>query len=65
MTRKYSILIISTPRDMRREEGVRAIILYFLVVIVGTSSETSHSAFKSTRNELAMLFRSQFDPDDE
>ena len=48
---------------MRR--GVRAIILYFLVIIVGTNSETSYSAFNSTRNGLAMLYRSQFDPDDE
>ena len=48
---------------MRREEGVRAIILYFLVVIVGKSSETSHSASNSTANGLTMLYRSEIDDD--
>ena len=65
MMRKCGILAISSHPRMRREEGVRAKMLYFLVIIVGTSSETSHSAFNSTTNGLAMLYRSQFDPHDE
>ena len=44
---------------MRR--GVRAIILNFLVVIVESSSETSHRAFNSSNNGRTVLYRSQID----
>ena len=61
MKRKYSILTISPPRGMRREEGVRAIILYFLLIVVVLGSETSRSASNVINNGRAVLYRSGFD----
>ena len=50
---------------MRHEEGVRAIILNFLVSMVDLSCETSHSASNSTDTERAMLYRSEIDDNGE
>ena len=50
---------------MRREEGVRAKMLYFLVNMVDSSFETSQSASKSTDKGRAMLDRSEIDGDGE
>ena len=46
---------------MRGEEGFRAIILYFLFIVVKLSSETSRSASNIINNGRAMLYRSEFD----
>ena len=46
---------------MRREEGVRAIILYFLLIVVVLGSETSRSASNVINNGRAVLYRSGFD----
>ena len=46
---------------MRREEGVRAIILYFLLIVVVLGSETSRSASNVIKNGRAVLYRSGFD----
>ena len=65
MMRKGGILAISSHPRMRREGDEMVKMMYFLVNMVDSSFETSHSASNSTTNGLAMLYRSQFDPHDE
>ena len=65
MTRKCDILAISTHPGMRREGGGMAKMPNFLISMVESSFETSHSAFNSTGKGRAMLDRSEIDDDGE
>ena len=65
MTRKYSILAL-TPSSRRMHRGDKMVkMMYFLVNMVDSSFETSHSASKSTDKGRAMLDRSEIDGDGE
>ena len=50
---------------MRREGGGMAKMPNFLISMVESSFETSHSAFNSTIDGRAMLYRPQIDDDGE
>ena len=65
MTRKYSIMAL-TPFSWRMLRGVEMVkMMYFLVTVVDSTSETSHSASNSTGKGRAMLERSEIDDDGE
>ena len=65
MMRKCGILAISSHPRMRREGDEMVKMMYFLVNMVDSSFETSHSASKSTNKGRAMLDRSEIDGDGE
>ena len=55
-----------TPSSWRMPRGVEMVkMMYFLVKMVDSSLETSHSASKSTDKGRAMLDRSEIDDDGE
>ena len=65
MMRKGGILAISSHPRMRREGDEMVKMMYFLVNMVDSSFETSHSASNSTDKGRAMLDRSKIDGDGE
>ena len=65
MMRKCGILAISSHPRMRREGDEMVKMMYFLVNMVDSSFETSHSASNSTDKGRAMLDRSEIDGDGE
>ena len=65
MMRKSGILAISSHPRMRREGDEMVKMMYFLVNMVDSSFETSHSASNSTDKGRAMLDRSEIDGDGE
>ena len=61
MQRKHSIMPLN-PSSRRMPRGVEmANMRYFLLIAVGLSSETSHSASNIINNGRVMLYRSEFD----
>ena len=63
MTRKDNI---DQNRPLRQLGGADlAMILYFLVIMVESSSDTSHSASNSTYDERAVLYSFEIDDDGE
>ena len=62
--RSYGILTLVTPLGMGGAlEGKIVSMVYLVVIIIELSYETSHSAYNSTIDGRAMLYRTEIDHD--